>query len=112
MVLRFKTFIIIINALVTSYAQAPNQGWGDGTITVDGSKIIKGTTLNWCAVSHDILNEYGFNYGDTVLFDNKKYIIKDKMNSRFRKSIDILINDDDSRHFKIKTNIAIWKTIY
>lgn len=110
--LRFKTFIIIVNALVTSYSPVPSQGWGDGTITSDGSKIHKGANLNWCAVSHDILNEYGFNYGDTVLFNGSKYIIKDKMNIRFKKSVDILINDNNSKHFKTNTTITIWKIKY
>lgn len=85
---------LIFSVVVTCYNPSPLQGWGDGTITADGSKIPEDVNVNWCALSHDFFDDYGIRYGDTVFYNGKKYIVKDKMNKRWKKRVDILQHED------------------
>lgn len=78
---------------VTTYQATPEQGWGDGTITADGSKITGASC--YIAVSRDLLSLLAF--GDSVTIVNSrlkgKYRIADTMNKRYRRSMDVLIHD-------------------
>lgn len=87
-----ETIFTIITA-VTCYNPCPEQGWGDGTITADGSKIPESVNVNWVAISHDLFKA-GIQYGDTINWNGIDYIVKDKMNKRWVRRIDVLQHKD------------------
>lgn len=72
----------------------------DYLTTASGDKIdlkkLKAGQLNWIAFSRDLLKSGVWEYGDIVevISDNKKlagiYVIKDTMNRRWKKKVDIL----------------------
>lgn len=83
-------FKYILVAL-TCYNAVPEQGWGDGTITADGTKITNPDKQRIIAVSHDLLKEKIVAYGDTVWLNDVPYVVRDKMNKRWKRKVDVLV---------------------
>lgn len=102
-----KEIIFTIVTAVTCYNPCPEQGWGDGTITADGSKIPKSVNVNWVALSHDFFKA-GVQYGDTVNWNGVDYIVKDKMNKRWIRRVDIL-QHKSKKNFKYNNQVLIIK---
>ena len=85
----------------------PEQSQTDDTpyITADGSKINKRNPRKhrWLAVSRDLHSKWGgqFNYGDSLWVTGISdeldgvYIVRDIMNRRMRKQIDLLVGKND-----------------
>ena len=93
--------------IATKYNPVKEQCDSDPLITADGSKInlkkLNSRELHWLAVSRDLLQECGYHYGDTVIvvsddpqIDGKEFVIRDTMNPRWTKRIDILSPIGDS----------------
>lgn len=85
---------------VTMYNPVKEQTNEDPNIVADGTKFdtLTASSLNWVALSRDQLTRWGgpFNYGDIVYLDipdsqhSGFYKVKDTMNPRFLKHVDIL----------------------
>ena len=113
-VIEIDTFVIrriINNVTMSVYQPTREQCDDDFLITADGSKIdlkhLKHNRIKWCAVSRDLW----------VLFPKDKpklieveglgiYEVRDVMNKRYKKRIDILIHPDD-KYRTLNKNITI-----
>ena len=95
---------------VTVTMYNPTKGQTDSTpnITADGTRINprKASSYRYIALSRDLLSRWGgpFNYGDYVIIegtgkDDGVYQVRDTMNPRFTKRVDIL-KSKGSRKFK------------
>ena len=95
---------------VTVTMYNPTRGQTDSTpnITADGTRINprKASSYRYIALSRDLLSRWGgpFNYGDYVIIegtgkDDGVYQVRDTMNPRFTKRVDIL-KSKGSRKFK------------
>lgn len=90
------------NVTATYYHAGPKHGlsW----YTASGDKIdvkkLNSGKLRWVALSHDLLKHY--KYGDTItvisnnLKLNGKWVVKDKMHSKWKMRIDFLIKEGDN----------------
>lgn len=76
----------------TAYNAVPWQTDDTPTITASGAKIYEGS----CALSRNLLTRFNidaeYSYGDTAWFVIP-YVIEDTMNSRFKRTADIYIDD-------------------
>lgn len=76
----------------TPYVTASNE--------VIDTNLLNSYQLRWVAISRDLKNYY--NFGDTIIVrsENEKingeWIVKDLMNSRFRRYVDFLVPFDDT----------------
>ena len=95
---------------VTVTMYNPTKGQCDSTpnITADGTRINPkwASSYRYIALSRDLLSRWGgpFNYGDYVIIegtgkDDGVYQVRDTMNTRFTKRVDIL-KSKGSRKFK------------
>ena len=95
---------------VTVTMYKPTKGQCDSTpnITADGTRINpkRASSYRYIALSRDLLSRWGgpFNYGDYVIIegtgkDDGVYQVRDTMNPRFTKRVDIL-KSKGSRKFK------------
>ena len=95
---------------VTVTMYNPTKGQCDSTpnITADGTRINpkRASSYRYIALSRDLLSRWGgpFNYGDYVIIegtgkDDGVYQVRDTMNPRFTKRVDIL-KSKGSRKFK------------
>ena len=95
---------------VTVTMYNPTRGQTDSTpnITADGTRINprKASSYRYIALSRDLLSRWGgpFNYGDYVIIEGTGkqdgvYQVKDTMNPRFTKRVDIL-KSTGSKRFK------------
>ena len=95
---------------VTVTMYNPTRGQTDSTpnITADGTRInpTRASSYRYIALSRDLLSRWGgpFNYGDYVIIegtgkDDGVYQVRDTMNPRFTKRVDIL-KSKGSRKFK------------
>ena len=95
---------------VTVTMYNPTRGQTDSTpnITADGTRINprKASSYRYIALSRDLLSRWGgpFSYGDYVIIegtgrDDGVYQVRDTMNPRFTKRVDIL-KSKGSRKFK------------
>ena len=95
---------------VTVTMYNPTRGQTDSTpnITADGTRINprKASSYRYIALSRDLLSRWGgpFNYGDYVIIegtgkDDGVYQVRDTMNPRFTKRVDIL-KSKGSKRFK------------
>ena len=95
---------------VTVTMYNPTKGQTDSTpnITADGTRINpkRASSYRYIALSRDLLSRWGgpFNYGDYVIIegtgkDDGVYQVRDTMNPRFTKRVDIL-KSKGSRKFK------------
>ena len=88
------------NVRVTMYNPVKEQTNSEPNIVADGTKFdtLEASSLNWVALSRDQLTRWGgpFNYGDIVYLDIPQspysgfYKVKDTMNPRFYRHVDIL----------------------
>ena len=108
--------ILEFNVTVTMYN--PTRGQTDSTPNelADGTKInpYKASSYRYIALSRDLLSRWGgpFIYGDFVIVEGTGrqdgvYQVRDTMNARFTKRVDIL-KDKGSRKFKYN-NIKLYK---
>jgi len=90
---------------VTAYHAGPEEGWGDGCTTKDGTDICDGTWPKdkWlCAASPDVLKVFPF--GTTIElktlsgFWSARCEMHDQTNTRFRNRIDVLIPKGHKGH--------------
>lgn len=104
---------------VTVYHAVPDQCNSDWQHTADmtylGDDVNNMYRHRIVAVSRDFLNEYGFEMGDTVRVHglsvpeyNGEWIIHDKMNKRYSKRMDFLVNPG-MKAFQRDEKIYIWK---
>ena len=95
---------------VTVTMYNPTRGQTDSTpnITADGTRINprKASSYRYIALSRDLLSRWGgpFNYGDYVIIEGTGgqdgvYQVRDTMNPRFTKRVDIL-KSKGSKRFK------------
>ncbi len=85
------------------YNATPNQGWGDGTLTFNSTKLKKEISSKYriISVSHDLLDK--FPMGTLVVIEglqpeyNGVYIVADLMNGRFKNKIDFL-KEEHTKH--------------
>ncbi len=77
----------------SAYNSHRYQTQGDPTVTAWGDKLIPG--LQAIAVSRDLIRE-GLTHGIRVKIEglSGEYIVMDKMNRRFRETIDIYMGND------------------
>lgn len=99
---------IITNYKVSAsvYFPEPNQTDSTPFITADGSRINKNNPKKhrWIAVSRDLHSRWGgdLNFGDSLLVTGVSneldgiYIVRDIMNQRMHKQIDILVGRQDN----------------
>ena len=99
---------IAFNVTVTTYNPTRRQTDSTPNITADGTRINprKASSYRYIALSRDLLSRWGgpFNYGDYVIIegtgkDDGVYQVRDTMNPRFTKRVDIL-KSKGSKRFK------------
>lgn len=96
-----KTFILAaITVVATIYHAVPGQTDDTPFITASNKKINKDNPAGhrWIAVSRD-LEKLGFTLGTKVCVENAgemdgEWTIEDRMNKRWTKKIDFLVNTD------------------
>ena len=78
--------VLVVTA--TAYNSLPEQGVGDPTLTAWGDKLVAGEKA--IAVSRDLI-PLGLTHGVAVTIDELPgtYIVKDKLNKRWTRRIDI-----------------------
>lgn len=89
---------LTLDVVCTIYNPCPEQGWGNGDILYDGTKISKqkASGYRYIAISHDLINEHGFKMGDLVYvsgldeYYNGYWEVRDLMNKKWSKRIDFL----------------------
>jgi 3D (Asp-Asp-Asp) domain-containing protein len=96
-----KTLILAaVTVIATIYHAVPGQTDDTPFITASNKKINKDNPAGhrWIAVSRD-LEKLGFTLGTKVCIENAgemdgEWIIEDRMNKRWTKKIDFLVNTD------------------
>lgn len=101
----------VLAVAVSCYNPTPAQGWGCGKITADGSRIPDNVNVKWCAVSRDMLRDNIVSFGDTIVFNMTDYVVKDKMNERFRRKIDILQHESEPIFHFNQANVIIKRKV-
>ena len=100
-----------IEVTVTIYHAVIGQTDSTPHILADGTKIDikRAGSYRYCALSRDLLERWGgeFAYGDTIYIDNigkfsGAWIVKDTMNKRWTKRVDLLL-DGGSKLYKWET---------
>lgn len=104
-----------ITVSASIYHPEPNQTDSTPFITADGSRINKRNPKKhrWIAVSRDLHAKWGgeISFGDSLWVTGISdeldglYIVKDVMNKRIRKQIDILVGKNDRI-------MGFWKNVY
>ena len=91
------------DVITTIYHAVEGQTDSTPHILADGTTIdiSKAGSYRYCALSRDLLKRWGgpFNYGDTIVLLNAgkfsgKWEVRDTMNSRFTRRIDLLVSED------------------
>lgn len=95
---------------LTCYNPVASQCQGDPLVTASTDKIdlqkLKAKKLKWCAISHDLRGKLP--WGSVVEIDGYgQYIVKDAMNSRFSKRMDILQAEGEPLIFKKNVKVTI-----
>ena len=95
-----KSIILIITVLATIYHADPAQCNEDYLTTASMKKINEANPQGhrWIAVSRD-LEKHGFVFGTRVCVEGAgqldgEWTVEDRMNRRWRKRIDFLVNKD------------------
>ena len=97
----------------------PGMG-GAGWVTASGARIdntkLRNYEIRWVALSGDMFRQHGFKLGDTILVKservpklNGKWVVKDRMGTRRKQSIDFLLPKGDNYHFTSPTKVSIEK---
>lgn len=83
-----------LSVTATAYNSLPSQTDGNPNLAAWGDRLQPG--MKAIAVSRDLLNYYGLSRGDKVRIKGLEgeYTVLDKMNSRWRKKIDIYMGKD------------------
>ncbi|MBR6282998.1 MAG: hypothetical protein IKR25_01720 [Muribaculaceae bacterium] len=87
----------------------PGMG-GAGWRTASGDRIdnnkLRNYEIRWVALSSDMFRQHGFKLGDTIVVTstsvpklNGKWVVKDRMGTRRRQSIDFLLPKGDNYNF-------------
>ncbi|WP_299230225.1 hypothetical protein [uncultured Bacteroides sp.] len=92
---------IIKNVSMSVYQPTKEQCDDDFLITADGSKIdltkLKHNRIKWCAVSRDLWALFPKDKPKLIEVKGMGvYEVRDVMNQRYKKRIDLLIHPDDS----------------
>jgi len=77
-----------IDVFVTVYKYNKSQ-----CLTADGSRIRPG--VFWCALSPDLFDDYNISFGDTIIYNDIGYIVHDITSDRLKRTVDILIHDNE-----------------
>ena len=98
----------ITHVTLTTYNAVASQCDGNPLITADGTKIdmnkLKNGTIKYCAVSRDLLRYIP--YGSVIHIEGHGYYeVRDTMNKRFNRYIDIL-QHKSQKNFK-KSNVRV-----
>lgn len=82
-----------LEVTATAYNSLPAQGVGDPTLTAWGDELVPGDKV--IAVSRDLI-PLGLKHGVAVTIDELPgtYIVKDKLNKRWTRRIDIYMGTD------------------
>ncbi len=95
-----KTLLLYTLVTATVYNAVPNQTDSTPLITASNKKINADNPgkHRWLAVSRD-LEAYGFTFGAEVCVENAGdmngvWTVEDRMNKRFTKKIDFLVNNN------------------
>ena len=95
-----KTLLLYTLVTATVYNAVPNQTDSTPLITASNKKINADNPgkHRWLAVSRD-LEAYGFVFGAEVCVENAGYMngvwtVEDRMNKRFTKKIDFLVDNN------------------
>ena len=98
---------------VTVYNATKAQCDSEPLITASNDTIdLKNFPENWIALSRDVMQKHGINYGDTVILvaDDASmcgcFIVKDTMNKRKKNCADLLCKD---RKLGLSTNVKLYK---
>lgn len=93
-------FLVSILVTATVYNAVPGQTDDTPLITATGARISESNAINhcWVAVSRDLEAE-GFKMGSKILVEGTGaydgvWTIQDRMNKRWIKKIDFLVNED------------------
>lgn len=99
-----KTFSTEVT--VTAYTASPEETNSEPWFTADMSL----SRVGMIAVSRDLLNVYGLEYGDTVILDGYgAFMVHDTMNKRYNKRVDIMMAHKKSAiKFGVRTTTLIW----
>jgi len=100
----------------TIYNPTSSQGWGDGSILYDGTKIQKNVSSGYrfIAVSEDLLWKYPIgSLVEVCCFENSEYYtgfwqVRDKMNSRKKNHIDFL---QENMKMKLRKNYCFIRRV-
>lgn len=100
---RFRGCDTIQMERATTYQPTVAQCYSDPLTTADGSRINPNNYQRWVALSRDLLSRWGgeFDYGDTLTIYSKihpnlngEWVVHDCMNSRYKMSIDFLMEPE------------------
>jgi len=93
-------FLVSILVTATVYNAVPGQTDDTPLITASGARISEKNAINhcWVAVSRDLEAE-GFKMGSKILVEGAGsydgvWTIQDRMNRRWKRKIDFLVNED------------------
>lgn len=120
-VVAFFAILVSVHSQVMVKASKyhPGRG-GSGWYTASGDRIdnnkLKRYEIRWVALSPDLYRTLGVKINDTVEIEcptnyrlNGKWVVKDRMSSRLRNSIDLLLPAGDTMRFTSRTEMLIKK---
>lgn len=86
--------LVTLKVKASAYNSVPAQTQGDPTVAAWGDKLKPGMKV--IAVSKDLLDEQGLEYGQEVRIQGLKgpFVVMDKMHSRWERKIDIYMGND------------------
>ncbi len=106
-------------AQITVHATKYHPGHRCGWATASGSRIDKqklnNYELRWIAMSPDLYRKLDVKFGDTVVLESSNYrlngdwVVKDKMSSRLKDCIDLMLPYRDTMHFQAPLKMQIRK---
>lgn len=90
----------VLNVTATAYTSHVNQTDSTPNIAAWGDRLAPGMKV--IAVSRDLLNDYGMKHNTKVTIDGLDgvFLVKDKMNKRWKKKIDIYMGKNLKNAFK------------
>ena len=96
-----------ISLSITSYQPEVRQTDTYPFLTANSTNIRNWKSVRYCAISRDLFKYY--KYGDYIRYKNHKYKIVDKMNKRFKRTIDLCVSkrikDKIVKRIYIRSNI-------
>jgi len=96
-----REFMEVLSVTATCYQPFATQCDESPLETADGSHIDPNNPLKhrWVAISRDLKGKY-LQFNDTIIVQgagkyNGRWIVKDVMNKRFKRTIDLLVGKND-----------------